>query len=275
MTRIAIQDYSLANPLYVGKTLSFFTVDGEGKKTSELATLYAGPNGTNLLENPIRLDSEGKTPTPVYIEDPVIGVVSGLSAGDTETGLIVVTGRNRGPWAAGTAYYATELVQNREGGAQDKNWYLIDKSHVAESFTEDVSEGNLSLFFDYQLAIQEAQAGHAHEIDSVNGLVTALAAKLLSANNLSDLPDKAAARQNLGLKIGQHVLAPDGDGSQLTGIQGGGPSLGLNSIIRTNDTTIDEDITIPAGTNGMSAGPITIAEGRTVTVEGTWTVVGG
>ncbi|WP_417448350.1 hypothetical protein [Idiomarina abyssalis] len=58
-------------------------------------------------------------------------------------------------------------------------------------------------------------------------------------------------------------------------VQLGGPSLGSNSIIRTNGTTIDEDITIPAGTNGMSAGPITIAAGRTVTVEGTWTVVGG
>ena len=54
---------------------------------------------------------------------------------------------------------------------------------------------------------------------------------------------------------------------------GGGPSLGTDSIIRTNANTISENITIPANTNGMSAGPITIANGNTVTVTGTWSIV--
>ena len=53
----------------------------------------------------------------------------------------------------------------------------------------------------------------------------------------------------------------------------GGPSLGTASIIRTNANTISENITIPANTNGMSAGPITIADGYTVTVNGTWSIV--
>lgn len=51
------------------------------------------------------------------------------------------------------------------------------------------------------------------------------------------------------------------------------PYLGLNSIIRTNSTTIAANITIPSGTNGMSAGPITIASGVTVTVTGDWSIV--
>jgi len=54
---------------------------------------------------------------------------------------------------------------------------------------------------------------------------------------------------------------------------GGGPSLGTDSIIRTNAQTISENITIPSTTNGMSAGPITIADGYTVTVNGNWSVV--
>lgn len=54
---------------------------------------------------------------------------------------------------------------------------------------------------------------------------------------------------------------------------GGGPSLGTDSIIRTNADTISENLTIPAGTNGMSAGPITIADGYTLTVNGNYTVV--
>ena len=57
------------------------------------------------------------------------------------------------------------------------------------------------------------------------------------------------------------------------GASEGGPSLGTNSIIRTNANTISENITIPANTNGMSAGPITIANGNTVTVTGTWSIV--
>jgi len=53
----------------------------------------------------------------------------------------------------------------------------------------------------------------------------------------------------------------------------GGPSLGAASIIRTNALTISENITIPATSNGMSAGPITIADGYTVTLNGTWSIV--
>ena len=51
------------------------------------------------------------------------------------------------------------------------------------------------------------------------------------------------------------------------------PSLGLSSIIRTNAQTINENITIPSTTNGMTAGPITISTGITVTVDGNWSVV--
>ena len=53
----------------------------------------------------------------------------------------------------------------------------------------------------------------------------------------------------------------------------GRPSLGASSIIRTNAQTISENITIPSTTNGMSAGPITIADSYTVTVNGNWSIV--
>ena len=66
-----------------------------------------------------------------------------------------------------------------------------------------------------------------------------------------------------------------------TTIGGGGPSVGNNSIIRTNGTLIEENLTIgPSAnggvefTNGFSAGPITIANGYTVTIEhgSNWTI---
>lgn len=56
---------------------------------------------------------------------------------------------------------------------------------------------------------------------------------------------------------------------------GGGTSLGNDNVIRTNPQNITEDITFAGTENGMSAGPITIDTGFTVTVTtgSTYTVV--
>ena len=53
----------------------------------------------------------------------------------------------------------------------------------------------------------------------------------------------------------------------------GGPSLGTDSIMRTNANTIDEDITVPTGTNASSIGPITVTDPFIVIVEGEWVVL--
>ena len=50
------------------------------------------------------------------------------------------------------------------------------------------------------------------------------------------------------------------------------PFLGNNSIIRTNGSSVTADITIPSGTNGLSAGPITVTN-ATITVNGVYTIV--
>tara|TARA_B100000214_G_scaffold92482_1_gene63961 strand:+ start:101 stop:562 length:462 start_codon:yes stop_codon:yes gene_type:complete len=50
------------------------------------------------------------------------------------------------------------------------------------------------------------------------------------------------------------------------------PFLGNNSIIRTNGNSVTADITIPSGTNGLSAGPITVTN-ATITVNGVYTIV--
>ena len=44
-------------------------------------------------------------------------------------------------------------------------------------------------------------------------------------------------------------------------------------IINTNRDTISEDVVIPSGSNGLSSGPVTIASGYTVTVNGEWAIV--
>ncbi len=44
-------------------------------------------------------------------------------------------------------------------------------------------------------------------------------------------------------------------------------------VIKTNKNTIDENVTIPLGTNGITAGAVTVGAGYTVTVQGVWTIV--
>ncbi len=58
----------------------------------------------------------------------------------------------------------------------------------------------------------------------------------------------------------------------------GGSSLGTDSIIRTNKTTIDENITFPVSApfyNGSTVGAVTISSGYTVTIPSgnTWTII--
>ena len=67
-------------------------------------------------------------------------------------------------------------------------------------------------------------------------------------------------------------------------VGGGGPSVGEESIIRTNGPQIEQDLTVgPSAnggaefTNGFTAGPVTIQNGRTVTIENgaSWFLLGG
>ena len=86
--RGSVPDFQLANPLYIGAQVSFFTVDGSGHATTTLATLFADLTSTTTLPNPQTLDSEGKFKAPVYIEVPVIAQVVGATVGTHSTGII-------------------------------------------------------------------------------------------------------------------------------------------------------------------------------------------
>ena len=56
------------------------------------------------------------------------------------------------------------------------------------------------------------------------------------------------------------------------------PDTGISSVTVNGGLTVTgllkyEDVTIPADTNGLSSGPITIADGNTITVNGEWAIV--
>lgn len=155
MLLTSIRDFELANPLYVGATVTFYSVDANFHITAIKATLYENPQGTGLpLGNPQILDQFGKLAQPVYIAAPVIAVVVGLHVPTMTTGVIYTapvfrvdqatsklqysydggvnytdTGgwifRNRGAWANATQYNLLDLVTS--GGSV----YICVTAHLS------------------------------------------------------------------------------------------------------------------------------------------------
>ena len=50
-------------------------------------------------------------------------------------------------------------------------------------------------------------------------------------------------------------------------------SLYRFGIIKANSTEINENVTIPSGTNGLTVGTVKVGAGYSVTVQGNWRVV--
>ena len=73
------------------------------------------------------------------------------------------------------------------------------------------------------------------------------------------------------------AVVVNGSGS-ITGLTKNGishiaTSLDSAGVIQPNAQTVSEDVTIGSTTNAVSGGPVTIADGYTVTVNGNWSVV--
>ena len=49
--------------------------------------------------------------------------------------------------------------------------------------------------------------------------------------------------------------------------------LDTHGVIKACKNTIDEDVTIPAGSNGITAGAVTVSSGKTVTIQGEWRII--
>lgn len=63
------------------------------------------------------------------------------------------------------------------------------------------------------------------------------------------------------------------DFKDIISVNGASQWLDTYGVIKANKTTIDENVTIPLGTNGLTAGVVTVSAGYTVTVQGEWRIV--
>lgn len=159
--RSPISQWELANPLYKGATVAFYTV-ANGVKTSTLATLYAATTGTAQLANPQKLNSRGQFKQPVYIADQVIGVISGISVPGHDTGIISPaptfrvqqsTGKLQFSYDGGSTYsdsgdyiffhrgaWVTGAVYNRNDTVTESSAvYLCITAHTAGVFATDLA----------------------------------------------------------------------------------------------------------------------------------------
>jgi hypothetical protein len=165
----------------------------------------------------------------------------------------VITAADIGANAVGNSEMADDAVGIAElsatGTASNTTFLRGDNSWVVPTDTNTVY----------------THPNHSGEVTS-----TADGAQVVADNII----DEANLKVSNAPTNGYVLTAQSGNTGGLTWAEaGGGPSLGTDSIIRTNAQTISENITIGSTTNGMSAGPITIADGYTVTVNGNWSVV--
>lgn len=141
--RSAIKDFELANPLYTGATITFYTVDDDGEKTATLGTLYQSAVGSVTASNPQTLDGDGKFARPVYHSAPLIAEVVGVNVASHDTGVIAPRGVWRGDWVTGTTYYATDFVRDP---ASPANAYIVTNDYTASAtFAADLANGDLAL----------------------------------------------------------------------------------------------------------------------------------
>lgn len=85
--RMRVKDLALANPLYAGALVRVIGIDDDGARDPDsLPTLYADAEGNMVAANPQTLDSEGKFPRPVYVEESYALEIRGRYAPDHESG---------------------------------------------------------------------------------------------------------------------------------------------------------------------------------------------
>lgn len=188
--RTTIPDFSLANTLYAGASVTIYMVDENYERTDTLATLYDAPTGTGALINPQTLDSEGKFVQPVYVAENVIcHVYAENGVFEQETGLIMTRGRWKGAWVSGTVYQPEDIIRDDSDGANTQNLYVCTTGHTAGTWATDLAASDWEVYVDTQGLVSDAQAAAtAADASATAAAASAAAAAASAAEITSPLP---------------------------------------------------------------------------------------
>jgi hypothetical protein len=202
---------------------------------------------------------------------------------------------------------ASSLLVSVGGVIQEPDVAYTASSTVL-SFTEAPGIGDVVyiVYLGKELAIPTAQSNLSYQTGTGDGTTTPIAilsrtaptdqSIMVMLNGVTQVPgtDYSVSGTTLTFTtapvVGENILVyflgiasnigtpSDGtvtQASMAAGVVLGGTSIGNSNVIRTNTTTITENATFLSNTNGMSAGPVSIAAGVTVnmTSGSVWTIV--
>jgi len=199
--RTLLEAFQLANDAYVNATITFFKADPEtGANTEVLATLYEAYSGTDVLTNPIQLDSDGKFATNVYIEDPVIGVISESTVDNHTTGVIFPTSSQwRGTWETDQSYLPGDVVIDGVNGANTGNYYVATAAHTSDVWADDLSANKMQVFLevgDVTAAKNDAEAAATAAAGSATAAASSASSASSSATAASNSASAAATSES-------------------------------------------------------------------------------
>lgn len=166
-------------------------------------------------------------------------------------------GNWRGNWATATSYGLRDMFLD----TASNTIYFTVQAHTSDTIANDVAAGKIEVLLDGDPVVSNT-------------------VKRTSATGSAKMPTGTTAQRDATPAAGylrfnsDYGRSEEFDGTNWKGL-GGASGAGGDAVFYENDLTVDNDYTITTGKNAMSAGPVTVSTGVTVTVPtgSTWTVV--
>jgi hypothetical protein len=212
MARFGIPDFQLANPIYRGSSVTFYTVNPATRaRTTTKATLYEGLTGAGVLTNPQVLDADGKFARPPYVDEAVIGVVDGLHVDDHDTGvigelLLIEEAQLNVMSAATLATASAKRSRMSELAAQAHRMFAMGAASEAATYARDVRRRVDGMI---QAATNTLSGLSAMAADATNRARRYAASALSSANTATTQANTATAAAAAAAAAVQGVMWRD------------------------------------------------------------------
>ena len=245
----------------LGRTTSS-SGDIEELTASAVRTLLNVADGATNVTNTNQLTNGAGFITATLTNEQVQDIVGGMVSGNTETGITVTYQDGDGTLdfvvgtlnqdTTGNAATATALETARTiGGVSFDGTANINLAGVNTAGNQDTS----------------GTAAIATTITVADESSDTTCFPVFSTSNSGNIAPKTGSNLTFNSSNGTlTATAFSGDGSALTGISAGATGGGSDEVFYENDQTVTTNYTITNGKNAMSAGPITINSGVTVTV---------